>query len=176
MAAFTNCHSIYGNAKLAGEKIASLYGAWSIRPGFIYGGEHEGGLARTLRKVATTLPVIPTIGWGDQILHTVHIDDLNNILMAIAESTSTPSIAPVTVACRTPYPFKKILTAFANTRNKTPLFIPIPPLAIFLPLKLLEKLGLKLPVRSDSLVSLLATNPSPDFELPAGIHCSIRTL
>jgi hypothetical protein len=56
----------------------------------------------------------------------------------------------------------------ARAQNKQPKFIPLPWRFVWAGLKTAELCGLKLNFRSDSLVSLMHQNPSPDFSANAG--------
>ncbi|MCO6431419.1 MAG: NAD-dependent epimerase/dehydratase family protein [Deltaproteobacteria bacterium] len=158
MAAFPGCRSIYGKTKLEVEKAASEYGAWALRPGTIYGGKGE-GLFGALKKLATKLPVVPLIGSGEQKLFLVHIDDLAEVIVRIVHDDEAAPKEAVSVAAKTPWRLKDILKKLAGGRRV--LFIPVPSALITTPLLIGEKLGVRLPFRSDSVVSINNTDPSP---------------
>ena len=51
-----------------------------------------------------------------------------------------------------------------QANGKNPVFIPIPYTLVLGGLKFLEAIGLKLRIRSDSLISMLNANDHPDFD------------
>jgi nucleoside-diphosphate-sugar epimerase len=63
MSAFDGCSSVYGQAKLAIERLVANRNGLSLRPGLIWGPQ-PGGMVGTLCKLAGSLPVIPLIGSG----------------------------------------------------------------------------------------------------------------
>jgi nucleoside-diphosphate-sugar epimerase len=167
ISAFDGCRSLYGKAKLEIEKIALDNGALVIRPGLVYGND-SGGMFGKLTAQIQNSSVMPMIGDGSQIQFFVHNEDL---CAFIEKNTAGKiAIAPqiLTAANEQPWPFKKLLLEIARALDKKPKFIPLPWRLVWAGLKTAEMCGLKLSFRSDSLVSLMYQNPSPDFSANAG--------
>ena len=162
ISAFDGCRSLYGKAKLEIEKIALENGALVIRPGLVYGsgpGGMFGKLAAQVRKSS----VIPLIGDGSQIQFLVHHEDLCAFIENFAAGKIEIAPQILTAANEQPWPFKQLLLEIARALGKKLKFIPLPWRLVWAGLKSAELCGLKLNFRSDSLVSLMHQNPSPDF-------------
>jgi nucleoside-diphosphate-sugar epimerase len=172
ISAYDGCRSLYGQAKLEIEKIALENGGLVIRPGLVYGsgpGGMFGKLAAQVRKSS----VIPMIGDGSQIQFLVHEEDLCAFLEKFCAEQIKLSPRILTAANAQPWPFKKLLLEIARALGKNPKFIPLPWRFVWAGLKCAELCGLKLNFRSDSLVSLMYQNPSPDFSanFQVGLNC-----
>jgi nucleoside-diphosphate-sugar epimerase len=162
ISAFDGCRSLYGKAKLEIEKIALDNGALVMRPGLVYGsgpGGMFGKLAEKIRKSS----VIPTMGFGSQIQFLVHNEDLCAFIghYAAGEIKIAPQI--LTAANEQPWKFKQLLSEIARGLGKKVTFVPLQWRSVWLALKLAELCGMRLNFRSDSLISLMNQNPSPDF-------------
>jgi nucleoside-diphosphate-sugar epimerase len=167
ISAFENCRSLYSKAKLEIEKIALDNGALVIRPGLVYG-DGPGGMFGKLAEQIRNSSVIPMIGDGSQIQFLVHNEDLSAFIEKYAAEKIQMPPAILTAAHAQPWPFKELLMEIARGLGKNPKFIPLPWRLVWLGLKSAEICGLKLNFRSDSLVSLMHQNPSPDFSPNAG--------
>ncbi len=172
ISAFDGCRSLYGKAKLEIEKIALANGALVLRPGLVYGsdaGGMFGKLAAKLRKSA----LVPLVGGGSQIQYLVHHEDLCGFIEKYASGSTDAPPQVLTAANEQPWRFKQLIQEIARAQGKEPKFIPLPWRVIWLALKSAEICGIKLNFRSDSLVSLVYQNPSPDFSANAraGLVC-----
>jgi nucleoside-diphosphate-sugar epimerase len=172
ISAFAGCRSLYGETKLAIEKIALAHGAQVIRPGLVYG-DAPGGMFGKLTAQVRTSSVIPLIGGGSQIQFLVHQEDLCAFVERGANGEGKFSGKILTAANAQPWPFKQLLLAIARAQGKKIKFIPLPWRLIWAGLKTAELGGLRLDFRSDSLVSLMHQNPVPDFSanVEAGLIC-----
>jgi nucleoside-diphosphate-sugar epimerase len=172
ISAFDGCRSLYGNAKLEIEKIALTNGALVIRPGLVYGSGPGGMFGKLTAQVRNSF-VIPMIGGGSQIQFLVHNEDLCAFMEKFAAEKIQMAPRILTAANEQPWPFKKLLLEIARAFGKKPKFIPLPWRLVWAGLKTAELCGLKLNFRSDSLVSLMNQNPSPDFSANAksGLVC-----
>lgn len=161
ISAYENCKSLYGQAKLSIEEEVRKIGGVIIRPGLVYG-DTPGGMVASLNAVAAKAPVIPVVGASQQ-LYLCHQDDLSEIVCrAVAGKVQTGG-RPITAAYPQPVPFGNILRTLAKKQGREPVLVPIPWQLVWCPLKLSEKIGLRIGFRSDSLTSLLHPNPAPDF-------------
>lgn len=172
ISAFDGCRSLYGQAKLAIEKIALDCGALVIRPGLVYGND-SGGMFGKLNAQVRTSSVIPLIGDGSQIQFLVHQEDLCSFVERCAHGEMNFSGKILTAANAQPWPFKQLLLEIARAQDKKIKFIPLPWRLVWLGIKSAEVCGLRLNFRSDSLVSLMHQNPAPDFSANAetGLIC-----
>jgi nucleoside-diphosphate-sugar epimerase len=172
ISAFDGCRSLYGRAKLEIEKIALDCGALVIRPGLVYG-NGPGGMFGKLAAQIKNSSTIPMIGDGSQIQYLVHNEDLCRFIERYARGTTDISHRILTAAHGQPWPFKKLLLEIAKILDKKPKFIPLPWRLVWLGLKSAEIAGLPLNFRSDSLISLMHPNPTPDFSgnAVAGLEC-----
>jgi nucleoside-diphosphate-sugar epimerase len=162
ISAFAGCCSMYGKAKLEVEKQLLPTGVAVVRPGLVYGCEPSGMFGK-LRGLVQKLPLIPVIGGGNQPMYLIHEEDLATFLFALASGNVKDQEAPFVLAHPEARPFKAILSTIAESLGKTPRFVSVPAWPIFAVLRMVESSGLRLRVRSDSLVGLLNPDPRPDF-------------
>jgi nucleoside-diphosphate-sugar epimerase len=172
ISAFSGCRSLYGRAKLEAEEIALSHGALVIRPGLVYG-SGSGGMFGRLAAQARSSSLIPVIGDGSQIQFLVHNEDLCAFAEKYADGKVQMPPGILIAAHAQPWPIKELLREMARGLGKKPKFIPLPWRLVWLGLKSAEVCGLNMNFRSDSLVSLMHQNPSPDFSLnaKAGLVC-----
>lgn len=164
ISSFKNCKSNYGRAKLEVEKIALDAGAIVIRPGLVYG-ENSGGMIGSLNKVVSTTRFVPLIGNGNQKLYLLNDQDLCNLIFKFGIGEFSNYRIPILAANSNSKTFRNILNILGQNIGKKLIFIPIPWVLIWLILSILEKIGFNLRFRSDSLISLIYTNPNPLFIL-----------
>jgi nucleoside-diphosphate-sugar epimerase len=150
MSAYFGTKQDYGLMKLAIERSVLEANQLVIRPGLVYGGK-SGGMALTLSKLAR-LPVIP-IFRGSR-LFTLHIDDFTAAVttLIVAEGVRSGVIG---LACETATPFREIMLALSPRTVQPRMLQNIPWLPVLGVLRVLERLKVPLPVRSDSLLGLV---------------------
>jgi nucleoside-diphosphate-sugar epimerase len=173
ISAFSGCRSLYGQAKLAIEKIALDHGALVIRPGLVHG-EDAGGMFGRLAAQIQNSALVPLIGGGRQIQFLVHADDLAGFVEKVAAGKIEIEPQVLTAAHPQPWLFKDLLLAVARAQDKKINFLPVPWRIMWCGLKIAEAGGLKLNFRSDSLVSLMHQNPAPDFSANEKIGLACR--
>ncbi len=166
VSAFPGCASLYGNAKLEIEKLAKQFGGKSVRPGLIYGRDDK-GMFGALEKIVTKLPLVPVFDGGGQAMVLAHVDDLAHTICHVVDHFDTLGEEPITLANSKLITFKQLLASIAAGKGKHPHFISVPSSIALFGLRAFEVVGIRLPFRSDSLVSLLNanTNLSRDEEL-----------
>ena len=172
ISAYDGCRSLYGKAKLEIEQIALDHGALVIRPGLVYG-NGPGGMFGKLTAQVRRSSVIPLIGDGSQIQFLIHDEDLSAFIEKFAANQIKIPPQILTAANERPWPFKQLLLEIARALDQKPKFIPLPWRLVWAGLKSAELCGAKLNFRSDSLISLMYQNPSPDFShnAAAGLVC-----
>jgi nucleoside-diphosphate-sugar epimerase len=178
MSAFEGCRSLYGKAKLAIEKTALRFGAVRVRPGLIYG-DRPGGTVGALERVVSMSPIVPLVDDGRYLLYLAHEEDLCRLAHELCDraelSDRMRSMGPITAAAEGPHSLREILETLARRRGKRVAFVPVPRCWILGPLRAVESVGLRAGVRSDSLISLVNQDPSPDFGPTREMHTSFRS-
>ncbi len=163
LSAFPGCRSDYGRTKLAVEEAAHRLDALVVRPGLVFG-DQPGGMVGTLARAVRRLPVVPLIGSGRQVLFPAHEDDVVALIRKlVAQPSLTKPGEPVIAAHEKGWTLREILAELAARQGRTVRFVPVPWRAVWLPAKTAELAGVRLPVRSDSVVSVVNQDPSPDF-------------
>ena len=172
ISAFQGCRSLYGKAKLEIEKIALANGALVLRPGLVYG-SGAGGMFGKLAEQMQKSSVAPLMGGGSQIQYLVHNEDLSGFIEKYGSGDIQLPSQVLTAANEQPWRFKQLILEIARAQGKKPKLVPLPWRLIWLALKSAEMCGFRLNFRSDSLVSLMYQNPSPDFSpnAKAGLAC-----
>ncbi|MBT8421859.1 MAG: NAD(P)-dependent oxidoreductase [Gammaproteobacteria bacterium] len=172
MSAYSGCKSVYGQAKLEVETMVRQFRGISIRPGLIYG-DNPGGIVGRLLQLAERTPVLPMIGTGNYPLHTCHEDDLCELVL-IACMASDRNLPPVITAAEfTGRRFRDIVQTLSRRELR---FIPIPWRLAWFGLRGLESVGLRPPIKSDSLIGLVHSNPAPDFSPLQRLGARFRVL
>lgn len=174
ISAFEGCRSQYGKAKLEMENIARRYNAIVVRPGLVYGAE-LGGMMGSLDKLAG-LVITPMLGSGRVAQYTAHEEDISKLILYLAGNENYAASGPITAANESPQTLRQIMTMLAKSRGKKARFVSVPPVLVGLGLRMLEGIGLRPRMRSDSLVSLLNQNPRPDFSSLRATGISFRPL
>jgi nucleoside-diphosphate-sugar epimerase len=99
-------------------------------------------------------------GGGNQNLFTIHAEDLAPAFLKILEHDDRD---PVNLAHPEPVSLSSMMRTFARGQGTRAVFLPVPWRMLWAPLRAAEAAGLGLKFRSDSLVSLMNQNPTPDF-------------
>ncbi len=182
MHAFEGCRTLYGKAKLAGEKYVIDHGGIVIRPGTLYiekddklyGGQ-AGGTLQLFEKLFRITPVIPILYSRKPTIYTSHIDDLCAL---IEEAVSKKDIIdkPICAVNMTPMTIKQFLIKIKERQHKNKvLFIPVPWRIPWLLLVFLERINIKLSFRSESILGFIDQNPDPDFSPFENLKTRIRS-
>ncbi len=148
MSAYPRTRQVYGQAKLRSERDVLESGGEAVRLGLVWGGA-EGGMTGTLKRLAR-LPVVPTFGRN---LHqfTVHADDVSAGLVKLVDRPRFGE--PLGLAHPVPVAFERIVREVGD--GGPPRFVRIPWPPIYGVLRVAEQVGLRLPVRADSLLGLV---------------------
>ena len=150
IAARADAPSYYGRSKWAAERLFDGPADLVVRPGLVLGaGGH--GLFQQLLGAAERLHVVPLFAGGRQPLQTLHIDDLSSAVVAALERGITGTVA---VAEPEPIAMKDFLRAMVRRRGIRCLFVPLPFAPALAALRAAERVGLVLPLRSESLLGL----------------------
>jgi len=125
MSAYVGCRSFYGKAKLRIEEITQERSGKIVRPGLIYGAA-PGGMVGTLIRILKFSPIIPMIGMGDQILYTIHEEDLSKLVLDLIKKPEVILTKPIIAAHPDGLIFRRILSHFSCRFLKEFYLIPIP--------------------------------------------------
>jgi nucleoside-diphosphate-sugar epimerase len=164
MSSFPGCKSYYGMAKLEVEAEAKRLGVYIIRPGLIYG-KGLGSVMGNMSRLVSRFPVLPDIRTGSSKLYLCHNQDLCSLIYRMISDDTVPSGVPITAANDRGFSLKEILGVMASSMKKKTIFIPFPQFLLLFGLKSAEAMGLNQGIRSDSMLSLLNLDPSPDFSM-----------
>lgn len=163
ISAFRGARSMYGQSKLRVEDLVLARSGVVVRPGLVWG-EGPGGMFGSLAEQVAQKKVIPLIGSGRYPQYLVHEDDLAEALLRAARG-DWKCDAAVTVAHPRPWLLRDLVHSIAERQGRKVNLLPVPWPAVYGPLKVAEMAGVRLGFRSDSVLSLVFQNPSPDFAL-----------
>ena len=175
MAAFVGCRSIYGQSKLSVEATVLQKGGIVIRPATVWSSNPH-GIVGAILKIVRAFKVAPLIGSGTSKISTVHLEDLSTIVSRVVNTVATYKGKLFLVAAPDRMTLKDFFTRISQHFGLSATFIPIPAWLLFYPLLVLEKLGVRLPLRSDSVTSIVYSNPGEIESLPAELLISFRRL
>jgi len=161
MSAYPEARSLYGRAKMAVEHAARNFAAVVLRPGLVYG-DRPGGVFGSMHEMVNKSSLIPIIGNGSYRQYLVHDGDVGAAVVA-ALNTESASPEPVSVAHPEIWSFRRLVEVIAKSQNRHVRLVPVPWWFIFCGLKLAEMMAVRLAFRSDSVISLVYTNPHPEF-------------
>jgi nucleoside-diphosphate-sugar epimerase len=154
MSAYDGTEQIYGQAKLACERLVCRTGGVGVRLGLVCG-SGGGGMIESLTKLAR-LPVIPVPGPGAH-QYLVHESQVGPAISAVADSTGLAGEV-IGLAHPVAVPFRDILASLATPPGRAR-FFDVPWQPIFTFMKLAERLGIDLPLRADSMLGLVRPAP-----------------
>lgn len=158
ISAFASAKTVYGRSKFEVEGWLLERGGCVVRPGLVWGGR-VGGMLGALSKAVSSMRIVPVPG-ARQEFYTCHIDDLASLVIHLA---SDPGTGVWTAASRNSISFVNLLKRVASIANRRVTFVPFEWRILFVTLRIAEALGLRSRFRSDSLLSMMKSNPTPDF-------------
>jgi nucleoside-diphosphate-sugar epimerase len=155
MSAYFGTRQTYGLMKLAVERTALDMGCVVVRPGLTYG-ESPGGMAATLRKISR-LPLRPRFKSAKLFL--AHENDVAQAIAKIADHYDELSGEVIGLANPQSIDLCSIL-ACLSPEHRRRLSLPAPAAPVMAVLRLLERVGVPFPFRSDSLLGLIESADS----------------
>jgi nucleoside-diphosphate-sugar epimerase len=163
ISAFEGCRSAYGRSKLEVEKMTCERNGIVLRPGLVFG-PTPGGVFGAIRSQIRKGKLIPLVGNGRAPQYLLHEDTLKSVVLRAVTGDFDHSIGePITVAHPQPWPFRDLVMKIAEEENRKVKLVPVPWPLLYAGLRSAEMLKLNLPVRSDSVISFIYQNPSPDL-------------
>jgi nucleoside-diphosphate-sugar epimerase len=160
LAAFPGARSLYGRAKLEIERTALDLGAAIVRPGLVWGPQGA-ALFGTLQRAVQRLPVVPLPAPAGLVISLVHEDDLALLTSRLLDRWPAGSGKLFVAASAQTLTFGELLRSFASRADSRPRFMRLPWTAVWLGLRVLERVGARPPFRSDSLISLVSIDDDP---------------
>ncbi len=153
MSAYEGTRQFYGRAKLEVESLVSSLGGVSLRLGLIYGPD-AGGMASALAGLAK-LPIFPVPGGNQSSQFLLSAADLGP---AIERALTARVGGVVGVADPAKLSVPEVIRMVCGDPERGR-FVSVPWRPIYYSMKLAERLGVKLPLRSDSLLGLVRPAP-----------------
>jgi nucleoside-diphosphate-sugar epimerase len=160
ISAFEGARSAYGRAKLQVERAVLDGGGVVLRLGLVQG---DGGMYGQLRRSIATSRVIPCIGDGRAPQYLLPEAQLTGFIRRLARGEQLDARRLITLAEPTPIPFRDIIAGLASHCGRRVAIAPVNWRLLYAALWTLERLGLRLGVRSDSVLSYVYQDPAPDL-------------
>ncbi len=165
LAAYRGCPTQYGRAKLELESIVCARGGVALRPGLVCGASLGGMFGAIVGAVARHRVVpVPT---ARQLPRLFLSDDqaLCDLIATIAGDGAAPPAGspPLLAAHPQPVTLSRMIAEIARALDRRPHTLPMPARPAFRLLQFAEALGLRMPFRSDSLLSI--AHPIPAGEV-----------
>jgi nucleoside-diphosphate-sugar epimerase len=182
ISAFDGARSVYGQKKVQVEQMVQAMGGTVLRLGLVYS-NREGGAFGNLRSQASK-NIVPVINHGMEPQYLLSSQTLSEVCLRAARGDFDElQGAPLTLAHPQPWTFRELITHLAAMQGVKPTLVPVPWRLLYYSLRTAEKLGVKLPFRSDSVTSVVYADPRPDFSVmarygvdpipfPKGLHSS----
>lgn len=161
----------YARSKAAGEALLDARRDLIVRPGLILGKEGH-GLFQLMRDLMLKLHMVPLFGGGRQPLQTVHVDDLCRGIAAALERNLTGA---VNIAETDPPTLGQFLRTLAARLGIRCVFLPLPFGPVLFAVRQMERLGMPVPLRSESLLGMKALRTVPVSADTERLGISIRS-
>ena len=171
MAAFPEAKSWYGRSKLDAERAVIEGGGIVVRPGTVFGGRNR-GIVGAIEKVVRVFHIAPVFGGRNTQLYLVRVERLSATLDVIARSSSRWRGQVLSIFDSPQRSLADLYRMLARNANTWVVCVNIPAAPCVAMLRFCEWIGLRLPLRSDSIVSITNTNPN----IPTGIPDQLATL
>lgn len=149
-AAHQEARSYYGQSKHKLEGIFDMRRDLVLRPGLVL--SRDGGLLQRLERLMSRLPLVPLLTDGDQVIQTVHVEDL---CKAFEQAISGGVNGIVTVAEPEGLKFREFLQLLAARIQPNCRIMQVPYQPILAALRMAESIGISLPISSENLLGLL---------------------
>jgi nucleoside-diphosphate-sugar epimerase len=151
-----DARSYYGRSKYLLEGLIDPGRDLVIRPGLILA--RDGGLFQRIVAMLRRLPVIPIIGGGQQIIQTVHVE---NLCQAFERAIICDLTGSLTIAEPQGLTMKELLQLTAAHLGRRRVMIPLPNTPMLIMLRFLEVFRLPFPMSSENLLGLIGLRHVP---------------
>jgi nucleoside-diphosphate-sugar epimerase len=157
VAAYPGCETLYGKAKLAVEAFVRELGGVSIRPGLVHGDPNAGVYGRLWKS--TRARWVPLVDGGRRKFLLIHKQDLATAIERVLVDYERWNGRVLTIGHPDLVSLRALLDRMARAQNRQVTFVPVPGNVMYLGLRTVETLGVRLRFRSDSLKNLLGPDP-----------------
>lgn len=164
MSAHTLAQSHYGKNKLEIEGLFDPEKELVLRLGLVLG---EGGLFRNMSQLIQQTKFIPLIGGGRQPLQTIAIKDLTSVLMSAMEQKT---VGMITLAHPDVVLMKDLYKALATKHPVKPKFVSVPLGMVLLACRMVEAVGINLPITSENILGLKHLQAEPTESEVLGVR------
>jgi nucleoside-diphosphate-sugar epimerase len=168
ISAFEGARSSYGRSKLEVERMFLDAGGTVLRLGLVYG-YGNGGLFGSLRSAVRGGRFVPLIGRGTAPLYLLHEATLGEVARKAIRGAFNGATGPITIANPDGIPFRDLVRSIAEAEGRTVTLVPLPWPLLYAGVRTAEAMGLKLGVRSDSIISFVFQDPAPAFDRMRGL-------
>jgi nucleoside-diphosphate-sugar epimerase len=162
ISAFADARATYGKTKYKVERAVLEAGGIALRLGLVYG-KNSGGVFGNLRAAVRKSRIVPLIGSGMAKQYLLNERTLVTAVRRAVSGDFDDEFSPITLAHPKPCTFRDLVASIASEEHRSVVLVPIPWKLLYLGLASAERIGLKLDFRSDSVLSFIYQNPSPDF-------------
>lgn len=140
--------SEYGKTKLAIEKMLDPQNDLALKPGLVLG---HGGLFGSILRMIRSLPVLPLVDGGSQLLQAIDIEDLS----ACVEAALEKNISGIhTLIADEDFTLRDMAEAIRRQLKRKMLFLSVPYGLVNFGFSLVEALHIPLPVSKENLLGL----------------------
>jgi nucleoside-diphosphate-sugar epimerase len=160
VAAFPAATSLYGRAKLAGERAALAAGAAVIRAARVWGPRGTATF-RPLQLAVQRLPLVPVPVPRRLELYLVHEDDLAALVDGVLDCWPAGSGKLYVAASPDWIEFGELLRLLAQSTGRRPRLVQLPWRPVRFGLRILEDIGAEPPFGSDGILSMAAGDAHP---------------
>ena len=147
--ASSDARSYYRRSKYLLEKCMDPVCDLVIRPGLILA--HDGGLFQRIVTMLARLPVVPIIGGGQEIIQTIHVD---NLCQAFERAIACDLTGLLVIAEPEGLTMKQLIRLTADQLRRRRVMIPLPLTPVVMVLRFLEMFRVPFPLSSENLVGL----------------------
>jgi nucleoside-diphosphate-sugar epimerase len=159
MAAFPEARSFYGRSKLLVEELVLLNGGVVLRPGTVYATPNR-GLVGAIERCIRKIHIAPLFSGSGTRLYVVSIGELVEVVCEVAEDASLSEGKVLSIVEQPALSLTSFYKRIAREADTFVACIPVPASLCIALLKLCERFGLYLPIRSDSILSITHANPA----------------
>ncbi len=162
ISAFEGARSAYGRSKLKVEELFRQAKGVVLRLGLVYG-DRPGGAFANLQNIVRSKRIIPLIGDGKAPQYLLDERALAEVVQRAVRGDFDGEARPFTLAHPEPIAFCDLLRRIARSESRRVFLVPVPWRILYFALHSAERLGVRLNVRSDSVLSFVHQNVAPDF-------------
>jgi nucleoside-diphosphate-sugar epimerase len=170
VAAAADAPNAYGRTKHDVEALCDPARDLVVRPGTILA-RGGGGIFGLMRDLMRRVHVVPLFDGGRQPLQTVHVDDLCE---AIARAIERGLAGTLDVAEAEPLAFRDVLRLAASRMGVRCAFVPLPFGPVLAAVRALERAGVPVPLRSESLLGMQGLRAVPPDPALARLGVRVR--